>query len=158
MIEVATIASSLFLVAAFFKSLMAHKWLHLVPFVDCKMSLFLPGYALLHMGWSDLPPWYTLVSTPSGAFGVWIGLLAGLVASSLLLYLRFCIKPTNLFATMEQLPEFLLADSSESPASIFVIHTLFLALSSTFKTMKLNGGNHLTMRTRTLQFRRFHTG
>jgi hypothetical protein len=26
---------------------------------------------------------------------------------------------------MEQLPEFLLADSSESPASIFVIHTTF---------------------------------
>jgi len=26
---------------------------------------------------------------------------------------------------MEQLPEFLLADSSESPASIFVIHTIF---------------------------------
>ena len=60
------------------------------------MSLFLPGYALhIWVGLTNTMVYLGLY-TPLGAFGVWIGLLAGLIASSLLLYLRFLYQTNKL--------------------------------------------------------------
>ena len=96
-IEVATIASSLFLVAAFFQifdgaqvvALGALRGLQdvIIPTWICFASYGLVGFTtMVYLG----------LYTPLGAFGVWIGLLAGLVASSLLLYLRFLYQTNKL--------------------------------------------------------------
>tara|TARA_B100000900_G_C20528178_1_gene695112 strand:+ start:22 stop:915 length:894 start_codon:yes stop_codon:yes gene_type:complete len=96
-IEVATIASSLFLVAAFFQifdgaqvvALGALRGLQdvIVPTWICFASYGLVGFTtMVYLG----------LFTPLGSFGVWIGLLAGLVASSLLLYLRFLYQTNKL--------------------------------------------------------------
>ena len=96
-VEVATIASSLFLVAAFFQifdgaqvvALGALRGLQdvIIPTWICFASYGLVGFTtMVYLG----------LYTPLGAFGVWIGLLSGLVASSLLLYLRFLYQTNKL--------------------------------------------------------------
>ena len=96
-IEVATIASSIFLVAAYFQifdgaqvvALGALRGLQdvIIPTWICFASYGLVGFTtMVYLG----------LNTPLGAFGVWIGLLAGLVASSLLLYLRFLYQTNKL--------------------------------------------------------------
>ena len=96
-VEVASIASSLFLVAAFFQifdgaqvvALGALRGLQdvIVPTWICFASYGLIGFTMMV---------YLGLYTPLGAFGVWIGLLSGLVASSLLLYLRFLYQTNKL--------------------------------------------------------------
>ena len=96
-IEVAAIASSLFWVAAFFQifdgaqvvALGALRGLQdvIVPTWICFASYGLIGFTtMVYLG----------LYTPLGAFGVWIGLLSGLVASSMLLYLRFRYQTSKL--------------------------------------------------------------
>jgi len=95
--EVAAIASSLFWVAAFFQifdgaqvvALGALRGLQdvIVPTWICFASYGLIGFTtMVYLG----------LYTPLGAFGVWIGLLSGLVASSMLLYLRFRYQTSKL--------------------------------------------------------------
>ena len=96
-VEVATIASSLFLVAAFFQifdgaqvvALGALRGLQdvIIPTWICFSSYGLVGFTMMV---------YLGLYTPLGAIGVWIGLLSGLVASSLLLYLRFLFQTKKL--------------------------------------------------------------
>jgi MATE family multidrug resistance protein len=96
-IEVAAIGSSLFWVAAFFQifdgaqvvALGALRGLQdvIVPTWICFASYGLIGFTtMVYLG----------LYTPLGAFGVWIGLLSGLVASSMLLYLRFRYQTSKL--------------------------------------------------------------
>ena len=96
-VEVATIASSLFLVAAFFQifdgaqviALGALRGLQdvVIPTWICFTSYGLVGLTTMV---------YLSLYTTLGAIGVWIGLLSGLMASSLLLYLRFLFQTKKL--------------------------------------------------------------
>jgi MATE family multidrug resistance protein len=96
-LEVATIASSLFLIAAFFQifdgaqvvALGALRGLQdvIVPTWICFASYGLVGFTTM---------FYLGLYTHLEALGVWIGLLAGLVTSSLLLYLRFLYQTNKL--------------------------------------------------------------
>ena len=96
-VEVATIASSLFLVAAFFQifdgaqviALGALRGLQdvVIPTWICFTSYGLVGFTTMV---------YLSLYTTLGAIGVWIGLLSGLMASSLLLYLRFLFQTKKL--------------------------------------------------------------
>ena len=96
-LEVATIASSLFLIAAFFQifdgaqvvALGALRGLQdvIIPTWICFASYGLVGFTTM---------FYLGLYTPLEALGVWIGLLAGLLTSSLLLYLRFLYQTNKL--------------------------------------------------------------